>query len=194
MCVQSAPGMRAQGIAAAEVEIMGSCLYLRGRASCYRMKATAGVAVAGVARGFEVINELRVAHETDSDPGVIKAVQDSIRRAVPGAAARIAVISNDGDVFLRGRSTDDSERARIEVAAWEAPGVMHVHNEIEVPHEPTSDDEYARDLSATSVVWSRCEMETCAYDTRAASSRWRAPCRAVSSSTRLKNLWAGTRE
>ncbi len=131
-----------------QVELVGDRLYLRGLAACYRTKQLAARRIAAGLPGLSVVNELRVAHGVASDADVTRAIEAAIRRAAPGAAGRISAHVDAGDAYVGGVAEDEQERAAVEAAAWQAPGVMHVHSRIAVPRRPEDDSDVAEALSA----------------------------------------------
>ncbi|MBF6599091.1 MAG: BON domain-containing protein [Dehalococcoidia bacterium] len=129
------------------VELVAGRLYLRGIAACYRTKQLAGRRVTEAMPGVAVVNELRVAQGVASDADVTRAVEAAIGRAVPGASGRISAHVDSGDTYIGGIASSESERAEIEAAAWQAPGVMHVHNQVTVPGPDEDDGDFADGLS-----------------------------------------------
>lgn len=131
----------------ARVELIAGRLYLRGQAACYKTKQRAGQRAAEAMPGVTVVNELRIAQGVSSDADVTHAVEEAIRRAVPAATGRVSAHVDSGDAYIGGMATDDDERSAIEKAAWEAPGVLQVHNQIAVPRLAESDFELAANLT-----------------------------------------------
>jgi osmotically-inducible protein OsmY len=62
-------------------------------------------------------------------------IQQAFERAADLDAQTITVESKEGKVILRGTVDSWAERERAELAAWAAPGVSHVENEILVTSE-----------------------------------------------------------
>ncbi|MHB8376371.1 MAG: BON domain-containing protein [Dehalococcoidia bacterium] len=145
---QALRALRELRIEDAQIETTGERLYLRGLAPCYRTKQMAARRVAAELPGVSVVNELRVAHGAASDAEVTRAVEAAIRRAAPGAAGRISAHVDAGDAYIGGTAADEEERGVIEAAAWQAPGVMHVHSRIMVPRRREDDSEVAQALGA----------------------------------------------
>ena len=56
----------------------------------------------------------------------------ALRRYAELDAQRVRVETHDGEVTLRGAVRSWPERQQVERAAWAAPGVSHVTNEIVV--------------------------------------------------------------
>ncbi|HEY7802442.1 MAG TPA: BON domain-containing protein [Dehalococcoidia bacterium] len=131
----------------ARVELIGGRLYLRGQAACYKTKQLAGQRAADAMPGLAVVNELRIAQGVSSDADVTHAVEEAIRRAVPAATGRISAHVDSGDAYIGGIAADEAERSAIEKAAWEAPGVLQVHNQVSVPRLAESDLELAANLT-----------------------------------------------
>jgi hypothetical protein len=48
------------------------------------------------------------------------------------SAHNVTIVSEAGDVTLRGQVTSEDEKARVEAAARQAPGVRRIDNQIEV--------------------------------------------------------------
>lgn len=59
-------------------------------------------------------------------------LEDTFKRQAAIDASRIRVVASDGEVTLRGSVPTWVERREAEKAAWAAPGVREVHNEITV--------------------------------------------------------------
>lgn len=57
-------------------------------------------------------------------------IDAALRRYAEVDAKAIRVETHDGDVTLRGVVRSWPERAQVERAAWAAPGVVHIDNEI----------------------------------------------------------------
>lgn len=129
------------------IELIAGRLYLRGIAACYKTKQLAGRRVAEAMSGVAVVNELRVAQGVASDADVTRAVEAAIRRAVPGASGRISAHVDSGDTYIGGIASSEAERAEVEAAAWQAPGVLHVHNRVTVLGTDEDDADFADGLS-----------------------------------------------
>lgn len=88
------------------------------------------LSLAGV-RG--VSNEIRVEPEAGADPVAIRArIGTAFHRSAELDARRIEVEAQGGKVILRGRVSSWAERQEAERAAWAAPGVHEVVNELVV--------------------------------------------------------------
>lgn len=59
-------------------------------------------------------------------------IDAALRRYAELDAQRVRVETHDGEVTLRGAVRSWPERQQVERAAWAAPGVSHVTNEIVV--------------------------------------------------------------
>jgi osmotically-inducible protein OsmY len=137
------------GIRDARVDCIDTRVYLRGTANCYRTKQAAARSVAEALPGRAVINELRVVHEPTGDDSVSAGVASAIHRAAPDALAHVRVSVMSGDVYLRGVAPNADFRERIEAAAWESTGVMHVHNELTALDHPVNDRDLEREIGAS---------------------------------------------
>jgi len=59
-------------------------------------------------------------------------IEQALERAAELDAKKISVEANQGKVTLRGKVRSWAERSEAEHAAWAAPGVTNVKNEIRV--------------------------------------------------------------
>ncbi len=78
-------------------------------------------------------------------------IQDAVQRSDPAAAAetRVTVDVVEGAVLLRGSVRLYQQKLSYEQAAWQAPAVREVENEIAVvPWYPVSDAEIERQITA----------------------------------------------
>jgi osmotically-inducible protein OsmY len=62
--------------------------------------------------------------------GLHQKIEDALRRSAELEAARITITVNDGKVTLQGRVKSWSERGIAETAAWSAPGVKQVDDQL----------------------------------------------------------------
>jgi osmotically-inducible protein OsmY len=100
-------------------------------------RVAAEYAVRGL-RGVKGVTNLISVKPPQTSPKDIKhRIEQAFERAADLDAETISVETKDGKVILRGTVDSWAERERAEVAAWAAPGVSHVENEIQV----TSDQE-----------------------------------------------------
>jgi len=63
---------------------------------------------------------------------VLKGIERLIERHMENVDLRIAVEAQDGKVVLRGKVASWKERREVGRAAWAAPGVIAVKNDLEV--------------------------------------------------------------
>lgn len=63
---------------------------------------------------------------------VRRKIEDALRRSAEVDAGRITVEANGGEVILRGTVRSWAERQEAERAAWAAPGVTRVDNQISI--------------------------------------------------------------
>ena len=78
-----------------------------------------------------VINLIRI-KEGVSATDVKKKIENALKRSAEVDASRITVTTDGGTVTLSGRVRSWAEKEQAEKAAWRAPGVFEVKNEIQV--------------------------------------------------------------
>jgi osmotically-inducible protein OsmY len=78
-----------------------------------------------------VINLIRIKSGVNATD-VKKKIEEALKRSAEVDASRITVLVDGDTVRLRGRVRSWAEREEAEKAAWRAPGVTEVRNEIEV--------------------------------------------------------------
>jgi len=81
-----------------------------------------------------VTNEITLVPEADASD-VHKAIETTLRRNSWVNADRINVLATGGKVTLSGTARTLEERTEATWAAWSAPGVTEVDNELQVVHE-----------------------------------------------------------
>jgi osmotically-inducible protein OsmY len=69
---------------------------------------------------------------TCSTSDIKRKIEDAFRRSAALDAQQISVEAQGSEVTLRGRVRSWSERSEAQEAAWSAPGVVHVRNELTV--------------------------------------------------------------
>lgn len=79
-----------------------------------------------------VINKLTVTPPSVSAYDVTKKIKEALHRRAERDAERIVVVTKDNVVTLKGTVPTFAERRAAEGAAWAAPGVKEVHDEIVV--------------------------------------------------------------
>lgn len=83
-------------------------------------------------KGVKGVSNLIVAKPLVSPRDVKNQIQKALERAADVDARKISVESTDGSVILRGTVRTWAERDEAERAAWAAPGVVGVQNEIRI--------------------------------------------------------------
>ena len=81
--------------------------------------------VRGVTNKIALVSPVRIAD-------VQKKIEDAFRRSADLDARRVEVHATDGRIVLRGNVRSWAERAEAQQAAWAAPGVVNVENNLVV--------------------------------------------------------------
>ena len=104
---------------------------LEGQVEWNYQRQDAEAAVRRVKGVKGVINTVQL--KPDVEPSEIKRkIEEAFRRSAEIDASRITVETNGGEVVLRGTVRSWAERQEAERAAWKAPGVTRVVNQIAI--------------------------------------------------------------
>ena len=94
-------------------------------------RRSAEAAVRNVKGVKGVINLIHI-KERVSTSDVKQKIEEALKRSAEIDANRITVVADGSTVTLRGRVRSWAEKEEAEKAAWRAPGVFEVKNEIQV--------------------------------------------------------------
>jgi len=127
--------LAALDVAEPQVDLIGSRMYLRGLAPCYRTKHDAVERACDLAPGVAIINELRVAQPACEDADLVRTAVRALSTAVPGVSRRVHVRLREGALHLKGTVRDVAERRTLEAAAWEVAGGRQVDSQLTLEGE-----------------------------------------------------------
>ncbi len=115
---------------------------LEGTVQFHYQRVAAEYAVRGLRGVKGVTNLISVKPPQTSPKDIRHRIEQAFERAADLDAEMVSVEAKDGKVILRGTVDSWAERERAELAAWAAPGVSRVENEILI----ASDQEIAASL------------------------------------------------
>jgi osmotically-inducible protein OsmY len=115
---------------------------LEGTVQFHYERVAAEYAVRGLTGVKGVMNLISVKPPQASPRDIKHRIEQAFERAADLDAQTISIDARDGKIVLRGTVDSWAERERAELAAWAAPGVSRVENEILV----TSDQEIVTSL------------------------------------------------
>jgi osmotically-inducible protein OsmY len=104
---------------------------LEGEVRFWYQRQAAENAVRGLKGVQEIMNLISI-KPMPKATDVKSRIESAFRRSAEIDASRIQVETSDGTVTLRGRVHNWAERQEAEKAAWAAPGVMEVDDELKV--------------------------------------------------------------
>ena len=113
------------------IRVQDGWVTLTGQVDRQYQKAAAEQAVRSLVGVRGLISDIAVIPRARASQ-VKEQIDVALRRYAELDAQRVRVDTHDGDVTLRGAVRSWPERQQIERAAWAAPGVSHVTNEIVV--------------------------------------------------------------
>lgn len=114
-----------------KVQVDHGFVTLQGELNYQFQKEAAGAAVRHLIGVTGVANELTVKPSVP-DAAIKERIEKAILRAAQLDASRVAVEVKGSEVTLRGQVRTWLERTQAQDAAWRAPGVHHVKNDIKI--------------------------------------------------------------
>ena len=117
-----------------KVTVRQAWITLEGDVDWDFQRRSAEAAVRNVKGVKGVINLIHI-KERVSTSDVKQKIEEALKRSAEIDANRITVVADGSTVTLRGRVRSWAEKEEAEKAAWRAPGVFEVKNEIQV--DPT---------------------------------------------------------
>lgn len=116
---------------AIQVKVQKGWVTLNGKLEWRYQRLNAENAIENLGGIMGIINNIDVAPHA-SVPDVKKRIEDALKRQAEVHAKDIKVRVADGKVTLEGKVTAWAEKSAIERAAWSAPGVRSVDDEVVV--------------------------------------------------------------
>jgi osmotically-inducible protein OsmY len=114
-----------------KVLVQNGCITLGGSVEYHFQKMAAENAVRHL-KGVKGVSNLIGVNPRVSAGDVIHAIKKALHRAAQVDAEKISVEASAGKVILRGNVRTWTEREEAERAAWAAPGVTNVQNDIQI--------------------------------------------------------------
>ena len=114
-----------------KVRVTNGMVALEGRVDSWYQRQAAEVAARGL-KGVKGITNLITIRPALKAADVRTRIESAFRRSAEIDASRIQVETTEGKVTLRGHVRSWTERQEAERAAWAAPGVVEVDDELKV--------------------------------------------------------------
>jgi osmotically-inducible protein OsmY len=109
--------------------VQNGWVILEGEVAVWYQKNAAEDALAGLHGVKGILNQINIRNRACA-PDVKKKIEDALRRRAELDAQNIVVRTADGTVTLEGHVSSWLERQQAEIAAWQAPGVSRVINNL----------------------------------------------------------------
>ncbi|MDO8775814.1 MAG: BON domain-containing protein [Burkholderiaceae bacterium] len=114
-----------------QVKVEKGRVTLSGEVDWHYQRHNAELVVRPVTGVVGVSNNLTL-REREASEYVTKRIQDALTRHAEEAAKNIEVVVEAGTATLRGTVATLAERSAVQAAAWSAPGISRVVNELKV--------------------------------------------------------------
>jgi osmotically-inducible protein OsmY len=108
---------------------------LEGEVALWYQKNAAEGALSTLHGVKGIVNNINIRHHACA-PDVKKRIEDALRRRAELDAQNIVVKTSDGTVTLEGHVSSWLERQQAEMAAWQAPGVSRVIDNLSMRPSP----------------------------------------------------------
>lgn len=117
-----------------EVSVSGGFATLTGTAKWQYQRDEAATVAANVAGVIDVLDEIRLTNPKPDAFDIEQSIKDAFRRHAALDADAVSVMTSNGTVTLKGKVHSWAEHDEALDAAWAAPGVTSVHDDLAVTY------------------------------------------------------------